>query len=407
MSPVSSRSARSPEPPAVVAELARLGEVLSSRLDLLVDRVTKAIKSEIDYYSSSGTVTSELTASVVRANLNDVISGIVGDEDFVTESARRTGASRAELGVPLPALMHAYRIAFQDLWRELRTIAEADRSFSRHAVLAATERVWNAYDTFTREVADAHRAHTTEQILDDAAERAALTEHLLEGRIASRTTLWEIAALLRLPTRGPYMVVAAATDGIGKQPLPTIESQLRGLDVYSAWRLLPGEQIGLVHVPTAEHRRQTLNLFARLTPGRIGVSALFDDLLETASALKFARLARHAPGSGVTEFDGSVLGIAAVSTPEVSTGLAKSVLHNLYALPEEDRKPLFETFRAWVNADGNVNATAEELFVHRNTIRHRLRRIEELTLRSTSSPREVAELCLAFEVDARLAVNKE
>jgi DNA-binding PucR family transcriptional regulator len=35
-------------------------------------------------------------------------------------------------------------------------------------------------------------------------------------------------------------------------------------------------------------------------------------------------------------------------------------------------------------------------------VRHRLRRIEELTNRSLSRPKDTAELCLAFEVEQRL-----
>jgi DNA-binding PucR family transcriptional regulator len=35
-------------------------------------------------------------------------------------------------------------------------------------------------------------------------------------------------------------------------------------------------------------------------------------------------------------------------------------------------------------------------------VRHRLRRIEELTSRSLSRPKDIAELCLAFEVEQRL-----
>ena len=36
------------------------------------------------------------------------------------------------------------------------------------------------------------------------------------------------------------------------------------------------------------------------------------------------------------------------------------------------------------------------------TVRHRLHRIEELTGRSLSRPRDLAELCLVFEVERRL-----
>ncbi|MDT5240775.1 MAG: hypothetical protein QOD97_2973 [Mycobacterium sp.] len=71
-------------------------------------------------------------------------------------------------------------------------------------------------------------------------------------------------------------------------------------------------------------------------------------------------------------------------------------------LPDDDHKILFETFRVWQDNDSSVRATAQQLAVHPNTVRHRLRRIEYHTGRSLSRPRDVAELCLAFEVRRRL-----
>ena len=42
------------------------------------------------------------------------------------------------------------------------------------------------------------------------------------------------------------------------------------------------------------------------------------------------------------------------------------------------------------------------LFCHPNTVRYRLHRIEERTGRSLTRPRDIAELCLVFEVHRRL-----
>jgi DNA-binding PucR family transcriptional regulator len=71
-------------------------------------------------------------------------------------------------------------------------------------------------------------------------------------------------------------------------------------------------------------------------------------------------------------------------------------------LPDEDREMLFDTFRVWQDNDASARGAAEVLHCHPNTVRHRLRRIEQQTGRSLSRPRDVAELCLAFEVHRRL-----
>jgi DNA-binding PucR family transcriptional regulator len=79
-----------------------------------------------------------------------------------------------------------------------------------------------------------------------------------------------------------------------------------------------------------------------------------------------------------------------------------SVLRRLKELPTAERTILLDTFQAWLQAGGSANDTATKIFCHPNTVRHRLRRIEELTDRSLSRPLDVAELCLAFEVEQRL-----
>jgi DNA-binding PucR family transcriptional regulator len=79
-----------------------------------------------------------------------------------------------------------------------------------------------------------------------------------------------------------------------------------------------------------------------------------------------------------------------------------AVLDGFGDLPDEERAMLFDTFRVWQDNDSSISAAAERLFCHPNTVRHRLRRIEKHTGRSLSRPRDVAELCLAFEVHRRL-----
>ncbi|HWF29470.1 MAG TPA: helix-turn-helix domain-containing protein, partial [Mycobacterium sp.] len=104
----------------------------------------------------------------------------------------------------------------------------------------------------------------------------------------------------------------------------------------------------------------------------------------------------------VAVFDDTPLAVAAVSAPEVMGKIRSLVLWRLDELPAEERTILLDTFRAWVAAGGSANDTAAKIYCHPNTVRHRLHRIEELTGRSLSRPKDLAELCLAFEVERRL-----
>jgi DNA-binding PucR family transcriptional regulator len=187
--------------------------------------------------------------------------------------------------------------------------------------------------------------------------------------------------------------------------LPEIESMLRSLDVYSAWRLQPDLQVGIVHVNSDQQLDKVVALLSRLTTARVGVSAAFGDLRDTPQALHFAKVSLHGRAdrmSQVVVFDGSILATAAVSAPEVMVKSVGTALGGFSELPDAERGILFDTFRVWQETDASVNAAAERLICHPNTVRHRLRRIEKHTGRSLSRPRDVAELCLAFEVHRRL-----
>jgi DNA-binding PucR family transcriptional regulator len=203
----------------------------------------------------------------------------------------------------------------------------------------------------------------------------------------------------------PLWSSRAKVPTVGDEPLPEIEHKLRSLDVFSAWRLLPDVQVGIVHIESDRKLDRVVALMSRMTTARVGVSAAFKDLRDTPQALHLARVMLRGPTdstSSVGVFDGSILATAAVSAPEAMIQSVGAALDGFGDLPDEEREVLFETFRVWQDTGGSVGIAAEVLFCHPNTVRHRLRRIEKRTGRSLLRPRDVAELCIAFEVHRRL-----
>jgi sugar diacid utilization regulator len=250
-----------------------------------------------------------------------------------------------------------------------------------------------------------YREEQKRQLLGEASQRPFLIDSLLEGRVIDRWSLSEAASYLQLPVDGPFVVIAAEVPSLASQALPEIESKLRSLDVYSAWRLQPDLQVGIVHVNSEGRLDKILALVSRLATDRVGVSARFDDLRGTPQALHFAKVmlrGRPDVASPIAVFDGSILATAAVSAPDVMVKSIGNALEGFDDLPDAEREMLFETFQVWQDNDASVRSAAEVLICHPNTVRHRLRRIEKSTGRSLSRPKDVAELCLAFEVRRRL-----
>lgn len=384
-----------------------LGKLMLARAAGLGKAMADLLCREIDAYRDGSVVTKDQVAESCVANVTFIFDSLTGNDDVDVSPAAQTGTARALAGVPLPAVMTAYRIGFRFMWETtLATAREA--AIPTDSILDATARVFLAQDTFTQAMSTAYRQQLTAQILEREEERSALVEALLSRRITDRHSLWEAADLLRLPTTGPYAVVAAELPAIGKLGLPTIENKLSVRDIRSAWRLLPDLQVGIVHLrgpKTADALEALVEVLRQSASARVGISPPFHELSQTSDALRFARLAltgKPSAGSLVAVFDDTPLAVAAVSAPEVMAKIKSSVLGRLNALPAEERSILLDTFRAWLDADGSANDTAAKIFCHPNTVRHRLHRIEELTDRSLSRPQDLAELCLAFEIERRL-----
>ena len=386
--------------PSIVA----LAESMAERADELGAEIADLLQREIEFYRNNVAVigVAEVRRSCA-ANAHYVFEALAGPDEPNVSAAVETGLTRAELGVPITAVSSAYRIGFRYMWEA--TVAEARRRrIPAETILDAAAYIMQAQDDFTRAMLDAYREQLTRQLLRREQDRSALVEAVLFGRITDTRSLWDAADLLRLPTSGPFVVVAAQVREIGRAVLPDIESRLDARDIRSAWRLLPDQQVGIVAL-RGPARDNLLDVLRAAAVAPVGVSAPFGDLTDTSEALRLARIALvgNAPDDDpIRVFDDAPLALAAVSAPELMRRVGTNVLGGLDTLPPGERAVLLETFDAWLAADGSTSTAASAIFVHPNTVRHRLRRLEERTGRSLSRPRDVAELCLAVEVRRRL-----
>jgi hypothetical protein len=380
------------------AQVKRIASTLQSSLEEIVAAVVVSLRDKIPFYTDTDVVADDELHASVDQQLRFLVGGLRDGEPFDTAPAAAIGTYRAEQGVPLATLMVAYRIAAHDIWEAMAAVAD-EPDITSKGLLRATSLIWHAQDVYTEAMSEAYRHAVMLQVADDEAERSALTEALFHGRVSDDRSLWDIAQLLRLPQRGPYVVIAAACPVIGTLALPKVGPILRSVDIFSTWRLLPEVQIGIAHLPSDAASAMLLQTLSRLATTRVGISPEFNNLADTAEALRYARAAFRANSAGdqlVTVFEDSVLAVAAVSSPEVVSRLGDVVLGSLSAVPAEERATLVTTFRVWAANGGSISTAATVLFCHPNTVRHRLQRIEQRTGRSLSSPNELAELCLAF-----------
>ncbi len=91
-------------------------------------------------------------------------------------------------------------------------------------------------------------------------------------------------------------------------------------------------------------------------------------------------------------------GITGMLPPDAALAFAESLLGPLVDHDVAGRGDLVISLRAWLAHHGQWDPSAAELGVHRHTLRHRMRTVEELLGRSLDSPGTRAELWLALSV---------
>jgi hypothetical protein len=385
---------------AVDEQLAELGRVLSKRIEALATAMAEQITAEVSFYREQPTVSAEELRDSCRAHLDYVLGSLGGPAPRDISPAQQNGRRRADADVPLPALMDAYRVGTRFIWEAFVAEAESSGSPDSATLVRASSQVWLLQTDFIEAMSAGYRDAMTMRVLSREHERSALVGALLEGRITETRTLWETAEILRITRHGPYVVVAAELPGLGRQAIPEAENRLQAEGISSAWRLLPDLQVGIVVLARPRHLSRLVAVLTGRSAHRVGISPPYEALQRTGQALRFARIAMTAAAPGraaVTLFDQAPLAVAAASTPEVMQHVTSAVLGALAGLPGAERSVLLDTLEAWRDSGGSAAKAAERLFVHPNTVRHRLRRISAATGRSLTAPRDVAELCLALE----------
>ncbi|MFJ3499441.1 MULTISPECIES: PucR family transcriptional regulator [unclassified Streptomyces] len=378
-------------------DLSGVAAALRSRLPELAERMALRIRSDVDAYRGESLIPLDSLRRSCHANADFVLSHLRRKGSPDAEAARETGRARAEQGVPLADTLRAYRIGSELLWTEIVAEARTRPEVSDDLLVSESADFWALFGLYAEAVAIAYRETAAELTSRGQARRYALVEALFTGVITDHT-LWEAARELGLPEQGPYAVAVAEAGAPGEEPLAGVEAALRRAELPSAWRLLPDQQLALIALPTAAAETACLRVLRR-SRARVGFSPCFSSLQGAPQNLRFARLALSGlpgTGPGVARFDDDPLAMVVAAAPAEAARLVEVTLRPVLDLPVAERSRLLNTLEHWFASGGSADATARGLFVHPNTVRYRLRRVEELTGRSLSDPRATTDIGAAL-----------
>jgi len=156
--------------------------------------------------------------------------------------------------------------------------------------------------------------------------------------------------------------------------------------------------------PAVESDRSRVRITVGVSAPAGSVTALPGALHEAGSARRLAALRLAGPGgtaavSVVTSDEVASHELLLATVPaSVLRSFRERLLGPLLAYDDQHRAELLPTLREFLDCSGSWNACAAKMYVHVNTVRYRIRRIEELTGRNLSSLDDQVDFFLALRI---------
>jgi PucR-like helix-turn-helix protein len=352
---------------------------IDAEMDVLVDQIGDRIREEIPDFRR---LPAETLARAIRGNVGRALTALHDlrpPSDAELEQAAAIGRERAEQGLTVDAVLHAYRISVTAVWSRFGELAR-ERGADVTSVLAFSETLWVWADAVMDIVAAAHREVELEQAREEQQRRDAFLLALLTGTLDAAElrrdsgTFGLDADREFVPFRGRGLtshrvaVALAGDDGL----VMSLDRDLAGIAIRR-----PVAMPGLVTGVGPAARLEALP----------AAFAMASRALQTAVA--FGQ-------EGTFSLADLSIRPAIVADEVLGDAFAARYLEPLAGLGRLGAE-LEETLRTWFDQGMRVDDTARALHVHPNTLRHRLRRFEETTGTTLRDPRHLVELWWALE----------
>jgi PucR C-terminal helix-turn-helix domain len=361
-------------------QLERLIDALDERAELMSERAAAGFQEKFSSYARFELA--DLTPIVLR-NTRSLLAAIRdpgGEPMLDLTTYRESGEERARQGITSDEMLHAWRIGLK-VTREHAYALAAEMGIGEDVVLVFVEELLRWGDVGMLESASAHRRAELEMARHEEHHRANLVRGILFGTLAPAAVRVE-AATYGLEADGPYCAVRARpTPECGVRML---ECQLGVADGAGPRRglaaLLDGDVAGFVLAPV----RGAVGV-----PLGVGPAATLDELENSFRLATRALDSATAGGlTGPVGIDQLGLLPAVIADRDVGDEIVRRIIEPVLAHGKPGAT-LLATVERYLDNDLRLELTAEQMFLHVNTVRYRLRRFEEL---SGTSLRHVDDL---------------
>jgi len=377
--------------PAEVAELVRPG------LPGVVEDIIAAVRAEVvEYDQPLEGEFGRLIREGAGAALQQFVDLLGRDVDLPDDGVYEAiGRAEFRAGRTLDALQSAYRVGARVVWRAAVELAE-DSLDSRVLVVFA-----EAIFAYIDRLADAAVAgYAREQSMREGSvqtRRHALLDLLLRGEARNPVAVERAAEQAGWPLPAQLAVVALGAGDplrvVHRMPVGTIGTTLEAGGVL------------VVPDPDGPGRRRQLAAGLRRQLGVLGPTVPWARAHESARrAVTGWRL--HAAGRLGSDVlacaDEHLLDLALVADEALARDFVDTRLAPLQAMSPAARDRATETLRAWLDAHGDVTATASVLHIHPQSVRYRLAGLRQAFAGALDDPAGRLELAAALRASELL-----
>ncbi|AUH68117.1 MULTISPECIES: PucR family transcriptional regulator [Gordonia] len=369
--------------------------LLLSDVDSVAEELAVRITQADRFYVDGGPLAEEELRGACRDNLAEIIRALAGAEPNL-KPALAVGRLKAERGVPLAALLHAFRLGGRLIWEQLTALSKGPGDPEVHECATL---LWELIDAFSDAAVEAYRDTETLLAHSDAQARYRLIRMLFDDHADGSVRSLGALRTLGVPEDGVFQVVVIIPADPGQALPAPVTSSLRDAGAQTVWDSQADVHIGLLRTASSREAVRAVDRLGQAVAGRIGVSAEFGTPLGIPEALGQARLAARStpPGTeGLVRFGSDPMAHLLVTASGAARVFTESVLGGVLRLPPPDRDDLLSVLAEWYRCHGAAGEVAEALHCHRNTVRYRLRKVRDLTGRDVTDPVQSAELYAAL-----------
>ena len=392
------------DPPFVVPR--QLAVLLRPELDSLAEEIITEIRHTIPEYARpiDGPYGQALRVgvSMAIAAFVDQVADPAIPREHRDDVCRKLGHNEEREGRSMDTLQAAYRVGGRVAWQRIMKVGRRN-SFSSSTMSQLADSLFGYLD----ELASLSLAGYTEaraRSVEAVEEwRRRLLHLILECAAVPDNAIGELAALARWQVPTDVTLVAATSGAAVARPLldEDILIDLRGAEPYL---LVPG--------PLTQARLRSLQT---ALPGERLAVGVTVPLRDAVDSLRWARQALTMAGHGVFG-SGRIVDCAEhlstvwlLSDTALIEQIGKRQLAALDGLTSKQRTRLLETLGAWLRTRGSAAEIAEQLNVHPQTVRYRMRQLEKTFGAQLEDPdqRFALELVLRASRLTELAQRRE